>query len=194
MVEHHRRVPGLGDELTDEVTKSQGEPVLERRLAGGGDVGRGRPEHEMRAGAGSGAGRLERSPIPPISGISSGNRRVSAYLGQCPSRVGYPLKVRKGRRRLMLNRRGHFVQPPSALEAAQQLGDLASRVGAFVLSHFGYAAFTILVGDERCCPLPKSFERAILASTRRNFGECRITPTGKPPSNASAAALKITAW
>ena len=94
----------------------------------------------------------------------------------------------------MLNRRGHFVQPPSALEAAQQLGDLASRVGAFVLSHFGYAAFTILVGDERCCPLPKSFERAILASTRRNFGECRITPTGKPPSNASAAALKITAW
>jgi hypothetical protein len=57
-------VPGLGDELTDEVTKSRGEPVGERRLAGGG-VGRGRPEREMRAGAGSGAGRLERSAIPP---------------------------------------------------------------------------------------------------------------------------------
>jgi hypothetical protein len=58
-------VAGLGDEDTDEINKSRGDPVRERRLAGGGDVGRGRPEHEMRAGAGSGAGRLERSPIPP---------------------------------------------------------------------------------------------------------------------------------
>ena len=58
-------VPGLGDEDTDEINKSRGDPVRERRLAGGGDVGRGRPGHEMHAGAGSGAGRLERSAIPP---------------------------------------------------------------------------------------------------------------------------------
>ena len=58
-------VPGLGDEDTDEINKSRGTPARERRLAGGGDVGRGRPEHEMHGGAGSGAGRLERSPIPP---------------------------------------------------------------------------------------------------------------------------------
>ena len=60
-----RWVPGLGDEDTDEINKSRGTPARERRLAGGGDVGRGRPEHEMHGGAGSGAGRLERSPIPP---------------------------------------------------------------------------------------------------------------------------------
>jgi len=58
-------VPGLGDEDTDEINKSRGTPAREGRLAGGGEVGRGRPRHEMRAGAGSGAGRLERSAIPP---------------------------------------------------------------------------------------------------------------------------------
>src|SRR6516225_4763014 len=41
-----RWVPGLGDEDTDEINKSRGTPARERRLAGGGDVGRGRPEHE----------------------------------------------------------------------------------------------------------------------------------------------------
>jgi len=63
--------PGMGVEDTEEINRSRGYPVREERLAGGGrqhdddEVGRGRPRHEMHGGAGSGAGRLERSAIPP---------------------------------------------------------------------------------------------------------------------------------
>jgi hypothetical protein len=94
-------VPGLGDELTDEVTKSRGDPVRERRLACGGEVGRGRPEHEMRAGAGSGAGRLERSPIPPLPAslklaIPGPPQRLGGAL-----QGGYPFFLGEGRRRFI---------------------------------------------------------------------------------------------